>query len=389
MASYISSNANRFYVATETNYGQAAAVTSANRFPAVGLAAQQVLEQGTRYDKTGSRTYVGVSKNARRQTAFEVRTYLASWNGAGTPSYGPLFQGAMGGQPQLNNGLVIASVPNGVQLQTTGPHGLSLGSAVSNGSQIRFVTAIPDPSTLVLNAPFSTPLLANSALAPTVTYKVTTALPSLTLYDYWDPAGAVNRIVTGAAVNSFELDVNGDYHEFIFSGPAADLLDSASFTAGSAALASYPSEPAIAPFDYSIVPGHLGEAWLGTPTNQFYTLTTAKIDVKNNIAVRNKEFGSPYPRAIAPGSRQVSSQFTVFSQTDAQTQALYQAAKLRIPVPAMLQLGIERGQLMGIFLPNVTPEIPNFNDSDTRLQWEFKNNRAQGSSDDEIYIAFA
>jgi hypothetical protein len=44
---------------------------------------------------------------------------------------------------------------------------------------------------------------------------------------------------------------------------------------------------------------------------------------------------------------------------------------------------------MGIFLPNMIPEIPNYTDSGTRLLWEFKQNRAQGSSDDEISVAFA
>jgi hypothetical protein len=55
----------------------------------------------------------------------------------------------------------------------------------------------------------------------------------------------------------------------------------------------------------------------------------------------------------------------------------------------MLQLGQQQGQLMGIYMPNVTPEIPNYIDSDLRLVWDFNNNLAQGTADDEIYIAFA
>ena len=55
----------------------------------------------------------------------------------------------------------------------------------------------------------------------------------------------------------------------------------------------------------------------------------------------------------------------------------------------MLQLGLQQGEIMGIFLPNVMPEIPEYDDSETRLQWQFKNNLAQGTANDEIYIAFA
>jgi len=42
MSCYISSNNNRVYVALESNYGQAAAITGANRIPTVKLATRQV-----------------------------------------------------------------------------------------------------------------------------------------------------------------------------------------------------------------------------------------------------------------------------------------------------------------------------------------------------------
>jgi hypothetical protein len=389
MANYISSNANRFYVAVEAAYGQAAPVTSVNRFPAVRLQVQQLLEIGKRLDKTGTRTFLGGSKNGRRHTAFQARTYLTSWTGSAEPSYGPLFHAALGGPAQLSSGLVIASLQNLTELQTATPHGLLSGSAIAFANEIRFVTDVPDASTIVVNAPFSTTPGANTTLTPAVTYMLSTALPSVTLYDYWDPVGAVSRIVTGAAVDSLEVLVNGDYHEFVFNGPGADLLDSSSVISGISGLTSFPKEPALQDFNYSIVPGHLGQVWLGTLANQFFTLTEASIGLTNGIELRNSEFGSSYPRAVAAGMRVVSSNFTLLAQDDTQTVALYTAAKERNPISAMLQLGQQQGQLMGIFLPNMTPEIPNYRDSGTRLLWEFKQNRAQGSSDDEISIAFA
>ncbi len=44
MASYISSNANRFYTALENSFGQVGAITAANRIPAVKLTIAQQLE---------------------------------------------------------------------------------------------------------------------------------------------------------------------------------------------------------------------------------------------------------------------------------------------------------------------------------------------------------
>src|ERR1700685_1449580 len=384
MGNYISSNANRFYVAIETVYGQAASINSANRFPAVRLQAQQLLESGRRLDKTGTRTFLGTPITARRQTAFEARTYLTSWSGSGEPSYGALFHAALGAQPNLSSGLSVASVQNNTQVQTTMAHGLSFGSAISYAGEIRFVTSVIDASTVVLNAPFSTTPAQNAGLSPCITYPLAISLPSVTLYDYWDPVTAVSRMITGAAVDALMMTVDGDFHEFVFTGPACDLLDTSSFVSGDAGLSSFPAEPALAAFDYSIVPGHLGEAWLGSAPNQFFTLTGANVEVRNNIDVRNQEFGSAYPRAIAPGMRQVASTFTLFAQDDAQTTALYAAAKQRTPVSAMLQLGQQQGQLMGIFMANVTPEIPNYDDMDTRLRWAFKNNLAQGTSENEI-----
>lgn len=389
MGNYISSNANRFYVALEDTYGNANIPTPANRFPAVRLQADQVLETGKRLDKTGTRTFLGPPQGARRHTAFEVKSYLTSWSGGGQPSYGPLFQGALGASPQLTGTLTVLSATSQNQFQTTVPHGLSVGSALAFGNEIRFVVAVTSPGTVVVNAPFSSALVIGSVFSPAVTYRVATGLPSVTLYDYWDPTTTISRMIHGAAIDTCIVTVNGDFHEFTFSGPAADLVDSNTFVTGSGGLHSFPAEPPLSGFDYSIVPGHLGQVWLGSTPNQFFTLTAASIEIKNNIALRNVEFGSSYPTSIAPGERDVVSTFALMAQDDAQTTALYAAAKLRNPVSAMLQLGQQQGQLMGIMLPSVIPEIPNFNDSQTRLQWEFKNNRAQGTSDDEIFIAFA
>ncbi len=386
---YISSNANRFYAAVESAYGQAAAVTSANRFPAVRMQAQQLLQPGKRLDKTGTRTFFGTPVSSRRQTAFETRTYLTSWIWPGQPSYGPLFQAALGAAPVVNSGLLVGAVTNGTQLETTTPHGLSGGLAVSYSGEIRFVTEIIDSSSIVINAPFSITPPVNSALAPAVTYPLAITLPSVTLYDYWDPITAVSRIITGAVVDTLTLSVDGDYHELVFTGPACDLLDSTSFAAGSAGLVSFPAEPSLTSFDYSIVPGHLGEVWLGAPPAQFFTLTQASLEVKNNIDIRNQEFGSSYPRAFTPAMRQVACNFALFAQDDSQTEGLYASAKQRTTVSAMLQLGKQQGQVMGVYIPAVTPEVPNYDDSETRLQWTFKNNLAQGTAENEIYIAFA
>jgi hypothetical protein len=194
--------------------------------------------------------------------------------------------------------------------------------------------------------------------------------------------------VEGAALDKMQIKINGDFQEFDFSGPARDLVDSASFVSGEGGLTAYPAEPIVADFDYTIVPGHLGEIWIGIPQAQFLTITSGELTLENNIELRVKEFGSDYARCIAAAERDVTLNFSLFEMADVQTKALYQAARQRSPISVMLQLGEQAGQLCGAYMTAMVPMVPEFDDSETRLQWKFQNNRAQGTMDDELYIAF-
>jgi hypothetical protein len=390
MASYISSKANRFYTALEAAFGQVGSIGSSNRIPALKLTVQQQPEITSRKDKTGSRTFAGLPMGGRRRTNFALQTYLTSWNKpAASPGYGPLFQAALGGTPLSFVGGTVASSTAAGRLGFSGPHGLSVGQAVSAGGEIRFVAAIVDASTVQLSAPFTILPATGAALGAAVTYVPGTELPSVSVFDYWTPATAVQRLLCGAAIDQLDIQVNGDFHEFHFSGPAQDVLDSSSFSGSMGQLQGFPAEPALDAFDYSIVPGNMGQAWLGTSPTQFFTVTNASIVVKNGLDMRSREFGSNLPRAISPGERTVTAAFEVFGLDDNATKGLYQAARQQSPICVMLQLGEVASQMMGVYLKSVIPEVPEFDDGQNRLQWKFRASRAQGTVDDEITVAFA
>lgn len=388
MSGFISSTANRFYVALEPQFGIAAAITAANRISAVQLSAHQAPVPVRRRDKTGSRTPLALPNGLRTVTSFGLSTYLTSWNGSEQPAVGALMEAGMGAAPQTTSGLQVASA-TGLRLETAGVHGLTLGSAISFMGEIRFVASVIDSTTVQLNAPFTGSLPAGAILAPCVTYKLSESLPSVSVYDYWSPSTAISRLVTGAAVNEIHISVNGDIHELTFGGPACDLLDSATFSSGTAGLPAFPSEPTLTTFDYSVVPGHLGQVWLGNTANQFFSLTSAQVLLANNVQLRAEEYGASKPLALLPGPRQVDVEFSVLAQDDSATAALYTAAKWRNPISAMLQLGQQQGRLMGLYVPSVIPEMPLFKDAETRLEWQFRNCMASGVSNDELFIAFA
>jgi hypothetical protein len=389
MSCYISSNNNRIYVALEETYGLVGAITAANRIPVVKLAARQVREQTGRRDKTGSRTFVGLPNGIRKNTSFQLNTFMTEWTDQTVPPrHGPLFQAAMGGTPVHFAGGTVASVTNQTQISFNAAHGLSAGQAIVFGGEIRFVAGVVNSTAVVVNAAFSDGPVAGSTVSGTMTYKLATEVGSASIFDFWDPATAVQRILNGAAMDVMKVKVNGDFHEFEFSGPSRDLLDSASFSSGMGGLTQFPAEPAQTGFDYTIVPGHLGQVWMGAVENRFFTLTAAELTLDNNISVRAKEFGSDFVRCLQGGQRSVKLTFSIFEQDDAQTKDLYQAASQRSPIGVMLQLGEQPGQLFGAYMPAMVPEIPEFDDSETRLEWKFSNSRAQGAVDDELYIAF-
>jgi hypothetical protein len=389
MSCYISSNNERVYVALESSYGIVPAITSANRIPLLKLTAKQVPEQTTRKDKTGSRTFVGLPNTIRKTTSFEVDTLMTEWtNQSVAPAYGPLFQCAMGGTPVFFNGGTVAEVTGTTGIQFSAPHGLSVGQAITFSGEMRFVASVQDTVTVILNAAFNNIPTAGSAIGTTISYVLAESLPSASIFDYWDPSNAVQRIVDGAAMNTMTVKVNGDFQEFDFAGPARDLIDSASFTAGEGGLSTYPAEPSQTGFDYTIVPGHLGEVWMGTSPMEFLTITAAQLTLDNAVDLRVKEFGSDYAKCIAAGQRQVKLNFELFEMADTQTAALYQAARSRTPISVMLQLGEQATQLFGAYMPAMVPEVPEYDDSETRLEWKFTNCRAQGTAENELYVAF-
>ena len=164
----------------------------------------------------------------------------------------------MGGTPLHFTGGTVSATVGTTGVTFPAAHGLVAGQAVTNSGEMRFVAGVQDATTVFLNAPFSAGLSVGASIGATVSYPLANGLGSVSLFDFWDPSDAVQRILNGAAVDRVRVKVNGDFHEFVFAGPGRDLLDSASFASGDGGLSQFPAEPQDTGFDYTIVPGHLG-----------------------------------------------------------------------------------------------------------------------------------
>jgi len=126
------------------------------------------------------------------------------------------------------------------------------------------------------------------------------------------------------------------------------------------------------------VPGHLGQVWLGSAPSQVLTLTKALVRVKNNLMTRSFEFGSTQPLGLSPGERDVEVQFEAYSTDESVFAQLYQAAQTETPIPLTIQLGDQAGAMAAAYIKTFVPQIPQFDDAETRLLWSFSSSRAQG-----------
>src|SRR5947209_12237309 len=153
---YISSNNNRFYVALEAAYGQAATMDAQHRIPAVKLGIKHRPEKLQRKDKTGTRTFLGDPAPLRSTTTFALKTYMANWSDqAREPGYGALFEDCLGGAALLSAGGTIASSGDPSKVAFGSPPGLNWGQAISLGGEIRFVTSgDPAANVVQIHAPF-------------------------------------------------------------------------------------------------------------------------------------------------------------------------------------------------------------------------------------------
>src|ERR1700691_2428366 len=186
---YISSNANRWYLARESAYGEIPAITSVNRIPAVKLTAQQQRAKSQRQDKTGSRTWQGMPAGMRLQTSFDMTSYMRDWpNPTTLPSHGPLFEAAMGAPGVLWAGNAAGTGSTVSNIVFAAPHDLTPGQAITSGGEIRFVAAVVNTLTIVLNAPFSVAPVLGGVIGQTATYSLAVQLPSVSIFDYWDPS---------------------------------------------------------------------------------------------------------------------------------------------------------------------------------------------------------
>ena len=172
MGCYVSSNNERVYVALESAYGEVPAITAANRIPLLNLGAKQVPVVTGRKDKTGSRTFVGLPNTIRRTTSFTLNTLMTEWvdqtRGADRGAAVSSGAGSDAGSVYGRDG----GKRDGPDARSNSrrPHGLTPGRRLLRATDIRFVAAVANSTTVFINAPFTITPTAGAAIGATMTY---------------------------------------------------------------------------------------------------------------------------------------------------------------------------------------------------------------------------
>jgi hypothetical protein len=116
-----------------------AAITAANRIPAVSLKVQNQRERSVRRDKTGTRTWAGLPAGMRQHTSLEATSYMRDWaDTLNLPPHGPMIEAAMGAPGVLWPGATTSVGSTQSAIYFISEHGLSVGQAVVYNSEIRW-----------------------------------------------------------------------------------------------------------------------------------------------------------------------------------------------------------------------------------------------------------
>jgi hypothetical protein len=214
------------------------------------------------------------------------------------------------------------------------------------------------------------------AAGVSVSYALTDAIKSMSLYSYRQPSTIDQRASIGSIVQSAEFNIGQDgAATWSCNGQSIWALESNQFSAADptqkGGLVSFAAEPSTPVTNGGIVAGFTGVATINGAV--VVTLRTAKVSFQTGNSL-SSQFGSYYGIQQEGAVRKVSTSFSLFEDDGAGYAALVAAAEAKTLVNFSYQIGTVAGSivtinLVGVQLSTPTKEeqiryIANFGDSD-------------------------
>ncbi len=208
------------------------------------------------------------------------------------PPHGPLLEAAMGAPGLMWPGGTTSTNCTTSTIYFVSPHNLNPGQAVVFGSEMRFVAAVVTPQVVIVNAPFSSAPATGIPLGPTRDlHACNNCCPASACSITGTRSDAVQRILPGVGVDRMT-----SVHErrlpaslsFPGHGPGCAgqqrIVPGWPGWTGDIPRGDRPRSPV----NYALVPGNLGEVWMGVIPNQMFTVTQASVEIKNNLGLRGE-----------------------------------------------------------------------------------------------------
>jgi hypothetical protein len=323
----------RVYLAKETVFGQAAALSGTDACRHIRCTLTPEVQMLVRPDKTGSRTATpGIS--GRRSGRWSLEMSLAASGTPGVvPDCDPLLVALFGAE----------------------------------------ATVVPDTS---------------------VTYTLSDAIKTFTLGRYRTPASVMQQLAVGCVVNEATFQLGQDVATWSASGACKWIIDSVTFASldaeGKSGLSAFPAEPSNPQTSGGIIAGFTGQATFDG--NVLANIRTATLRIQTGNDIVRDTFGKFYGDSTEGDLRAVSLQFSLYDQDDAGTTNLYQKALSKTPIDVILQIGTAAGSKWTFTLAGVQLAFPDLDDGQRRWAANFGDSPASGtsiSSLDEITLTIS
>lgn len=205
-----------------------------------------------------------------------------------------------------------------------------------------------------------------------VTYSLADASPSMSIFNYYDPASIIQELILGAIVQNVRVEWGGDVPMIELSGQGI-TNDSGRFATSDATekggLTSFPTRPAAPVTNGTPQPGFLGTITLDGVA---YTIfRSGSLSMASGRELPQDVFNSYHPGSPAQDERDVRLDFTMDEDDGANFKALLLKSQGKTAWDAIIQIGTLAGSIFTATIKRLQFDAPERDDGSRKLGRRF------------------
>jgi hypothetical protein len=235
---------------------------------------------------------------------------------------------------------------------------------------------------------------AGTVVASTsVTYALEDASPSLSVWNFRDPATMEQLVALGAIVASLRVNVTQDSSEIEFSGPCRYVTPSEGFSGLDATakggLSAFPARPSSPTYAGVMALGLYGSATLDGSAYTTLRSLSISADFARSL-IDNVLFNGAYAGQPQQGIRNVTVDFELTDEDTVAIESLKAKARAKTAMDLVFVIGSTAGNICTITLNDVQLTSPDYDDAQPSWGAKFSGiaHASSETAKDELVIAF-